>query len=102
MPSGDSNPSHVRSSSKQMVWRRGNLHPRRRPSYAPAMIIIYLLIPLSIVVAACFLGAFIWAVRTGQYEDTCTPSMRLLLDDRNPRTGPPKESLSHPNSTHER
>jgi len=45
------------------------------------MTVIFLLIPLSIVIAACFLGAFIWAVRSGQYEDTCTPSMRLLLDD---------------------
>ena len=45
------------------------------------MIVIFLLIPLSIVIAACFLGAFIWAVRSGQYEDTCTPSMRVLLDD---------------------
>jgi cbb3-type cytochrome oxidase maturation protein len=46
------------------------------------MIVIFLLIPLSIVIAACFLVAFIWAVRSGQYEDTCTPSMRILLDER--------------------
>ncbi len=45
------------------------------------MIIIFLLIPLSIVVAAGFLWAFIWAVRTGQYEDTCTPSLRMLMDE---------------------
>ena len=48
------------------------------------MIIIFLLIPLSVVIAACFLGAFIWAVKSGQYEDTCTPSMRLLLEDKGP------------------
>jgi len=52
------------------------------------MIIIYFLIPLSIVFAACFLGAFIWAVRTGQYEDTCTPSMRLLVEDKSPEIKP--------------
>jgi cbb3-type cytochrome oxidase maturation protein len=45
------------------------------------MSVIFLLIPLSIVTAAVFLGGFIWAVRSGQYEDTCTPSMRLLTDD---------------------
>ncbi len=45
------------------------------------MIVILLLIPLSIVIAAAFLGAFIWAVRSGQYEDTCTPSMRVLTDE---------------------
>ena len=58
------------------------------------MSIIFLLIPLSIVIAACFLGAFIWAVRSGQYEDTCTPSMRLLTDDPKPnRAG--ENSLSN-------
>ena len=46
------------------------------------MSVIFLLIPLSIVIAVCFLGAFIWAVRSGQYEDTCTPSMRLLLEEK--------------------
>ena len=48
------------------------------------MSVIFLLIPLSIVLGAAFLGAFIWAVRSGQYEDTCTPSMRLLADEPKP------------------
>jgi len=45
------------------------------------MTAIYLLLPLSLLVALGFLAAFIWAVRSGQYEDTCTPAMRVLLDD---------------------
>lgn len=45
------------------------------------MSVIFLLIPLSIMAATGFLLAFIWAVRSGQYEDTSTPSMRVLLDD---------------------
>lgn len=45
------------------------------------MSVLLLLIPLSIAFAAAFLGAFFWAVRSGQYEDTCTPSMRLLLEE---------------------
>ena len=48
------------------------------------MIVIFLLIPLSIVIAAGFLAAFIWAVRAGQFEDTCTPAMRLLLEEPKP------------------
>jgi cbb3-type cytochrome oxidase maturation protein len=48
------------------------------------MSVIFLLIPLSIVIAACFLGAFIWAVRSGQFEDTQTPAMRVLLDEPAP------------------
>jgi cbb3-type cytochrome oxidase maturation protein len=48
------------------------------------MIVIFLLLPLSTVLAAGFLAAFIWAVRSGQYEDTCTPSLRLLLEETQP------------------
>ena len=51
------------------------------------MIVIFLLIPLSILIATGFLAAFIWAVRTGQYEDTCTPAMRLLLEERKTQAG---------------
>jgi len=46
------------------------------------MIVILLLVPLSIALAAFFLGAFIWAVRSGQYEDTCTPAMRPLMEEQ--------------------
>jgi cbb3-type cytochrome oxidase maturation protein len=49
------------------------------------MSVILLLIPLSVVIAGVFLVAFIWAVRSGQFEDTCTPSMRLLTDERHPK-----------------
>ena len=45
------------------------------------MSVLVLLIFVSLGIALTFLAAFIWAVRTGQYEDTATPSMRLLLDD---------------------
>ena len=36
---------------------------------------------MSLVVAIGFLVAFIWAVKSGQFEDDYTPSMRVLLDD---------------------
>lgn len=52
------------------------------------MSVIFLLIPLSILIAICFLAAFIWAVRSGQYEDTCTPSLRVLTEEkRDPMPG---------------
>lgn len=53
---------------------------------------IYLLIPISLLVALAFLAAFIWAVRSGQYEDTCTPALRVLTDD--PPAGRPRQKLS--------
>lgn len=46
------------------------------------MSVIVLLIAAGGVVAAGFLGAFVWAVRSGQFDDTCTPAIRILLDDQ--------------------
>ncbi len=40
-----------------------------------------MLIGFSLTVAAGFLIAFLWAVKSGQYQDTYTPSVRILLDD---------------------
>ncbi len=45
------------------------------------MNILGLLIFASLAIATFFLLGFIWAVRSGQFEDTSTPSMRLLMDD---------------------
>jgi cbb3-type cytochrome oxidase maturation protein len=45
------------------------------------MSVIYLLISISILVAIGFFIAFIRAVKTGQYDDDYTPSVRMLFDD---------------------
>ena len=45
------------------------------------MTIIFLLIGISLLVALTFFGAFLWAVRSGQYEDTYTPAVRMLFDE---------------------
>ncbi|MFN8244445.1 MAG: cbb3-type cytochrome oxidase assembly protein CcoS [Ferruginibacter sp.] len=42
---------------------------------------LFVLIGISIVVAGCFLAAFLWSVRSGQYDDDYTPSVRMLFDD---------------------
>lgn len=46
------------------------------------MSVIILLLIASIGVAGLFLGAFIWSVKTGQYDDEETPSVRMLFDDK--------------------
>lgn len=43
---------------------------------------IFILIAASLIVALGFLGAFIWSVKTGQYDDDYTPSVRILFDDK--------------------
>ena len=45
------------------------------------MNIFYLLIGVSLFAALIFLGAFIWAVKSGQFDDSKTPSIRMLFDD---------------------
>lgn len=45
------------------------------------MSVIYLLISVSIFVAIGFFVAFIVAVKSGQYDDDYTPSVRILFDD---------------------
>jgi len=46
------------------------------------MAIIVVLICISIAVASLFLWAFIWSVKSGQYDDTYTPSVRILFEDQ--------------------
>lgn len=45
------------------------------------MSVIILLIIVSILVAAGFLVAFLWSVKSGQMDDDYTPSVRILFDD---------------------
>ena len=41
----------------------------------------YMLITISIAVAIVFFVLFVLAVRKGQYDDSYTPSVRMLFDD---------------------
>ncbi|MFO7703096.1 cbb3-type cytochrome oxidase assembly protein CcoS [Psychroflexus maritimus] len=45
------------------------------------MNVIYGLLAISIIVALIFLVVFIVSVRNGQYDDSYTPSVRMLFDD---------------------
>lgn len=45
------------------------------------MEVLYITIGVSIIVALIFFLAFIKSVRSGQYDDTYTPSVRMLFDD---------------------
>ena len=43
------------------------------------------LVPLSIVLLGAAVGAFVWAVRHGQFDDLDTPALDILQDDPEPR-----------------
>ncbi|WP_396176311.1 cbb3-type cytochrome oxidase assembly protein CcoS [Flavobacterium sp.] len=60
------------------------------------MSVIYILISISIIVAVFFLYAFIRAVKSGQYDDDYTPSVRMLFDDellKNSKKNPNKKPI---------
>ena len=48
------------------------------------MDILYLLIPISLIIVAIAIGVFMWAIRSGQYEDLEGPAHRILMDDDDP------------------
>jgi cbb3-type cytochrome oxidase maturation protein len=48
------------------------------------MSVMFILISASLILALGFLVAFIWSVRSGQYEDDYTPSVRMLFEDAKP------------------
>ena len=61
------------------------------------MSVLFILITVSLIVASCFLGAFLWAVHSGQYEDDYSPSVRILFEQE-PTTPSDSDQTSQPNS----
>lgn len=45
------------------------------------MNVLMYLIPLALFLGLCWLGVFIWSLRSGQYEDLEGAANRILLDD---------------------
>ncbi len=56
------------------------------------MLVVFLLIFISLTLATAFLACFFWAVKSGQFEDTCTPSMRILSEEDFAQTKPLSKS----------
>lgn len=48
------------------------------------MQILFFMIGVSLTMGLVFLGAFLWATRSGQNDDLFTPGMRVLMEDENP------------------
>jgi cbb3-type cytochrome oxidase maturation protein len=55
------------------------------------MSVILVLVTISMIVAGSFLGAFIWAMKSGQYEDTFSPSVRILFEEKQEENTMPKK-----------
>lgn len=48
------------------------------------MEVLYLLIPLSLLLVALIVWIFLWAIRSGQFDDLEGPAHRILMDDDEP------------------
>ncbi len=46
---------------------------------------IFVLLPLAVLIAGISLALFVWAARSGQFDDLDTPAVRMLFDDEEPR-----------------
>ncbi|RLD57399.1 MAG: cbb3-type cytochrome oxidase assembly protein CcoS [Bacteroidetes bacterium] len=64
------------------------------------MSIIFILVIIGVLVAGGFLLAFIWAVKSGQYEDSYSPSVRILFDDHIKE--PEREQSDKENTNHKK
>lgn len=49
------------------------------------MNVLFLLIPISLIIMGIAIWLFLWAVRSGQFEDLEGPAHRILMDDDDPR-----------------
>ena len=47
------------------------------------MEIVFVLLPITLVLALAGVGAYIWSVRSGQFDDLEGPAHRILMDDEN-------------------
>ncbi|MEK6152240.1 cbb3-type cytochrome oxidase assembly protein CcoS [Flavobacteriaceae bacterium 3-367] len=63
------------------------------------MSVIYVLLTISIVVAIVFFIAFILSVRSGQYDDAYTPSIRMLFEDELVKEGLDSEEPEQENQS---
>lgn len=45
------------------------------------MSVLYLMIPLALLLAASAVAAFVWAARTGQYDEVDSAAIRAIVDD---------------------
>jgi cbb3-type cytochrome oxidase maturation protein len=56
------------------------------------MEILYLLVPLAVILAGVIVWAFLWSIRSGQFDDLEGPAHRILMDEDEP----PRRQPGHP------
>lgn len=63
---------------------------------------IFVLLPLALLIAGIAVGFFVWAARSGQFDDLETPALRILFDDEEVRAAKaPESGGAAPRSVHQ-
>ncbi len=57
------------------------------------MDIIVVLIFISLTIAIGFLMLFVWSIKSGQYEDTTTPAIRMLFEQNREEFKDPEDGV---------
>jgi cbb3-type cytochrome oxidase maturation protein len=55
------------------------------------MEVLFLLLPAALVFATIAVAVFIWAARSGQFDDLDTPAIRILNEDATAEPGAPAD-----------
>lgn len=63
------------------------------------MEILYLLVPLAVILAVVIVWAFLWSIRSDQFDDLEGPAHRILMDKDET---PPRSSDSAPKKSAEK
>jgi cbb3-type cytochrome oxidase maturation protein len=53
------------------------------------MEILYILVPLAVIIAGVIVWAFLWSIRSGQFDDLEGPAHRILMDEDDAPRGTP-------------
>ena len=62
------------------------------------MSVIYILLTVSVIIGVAFFIVFLMAVKSGQYDDSYTPSVRMLFEDELIKDKPKKTILTKKNN----
>lgn len=54
------------------------------------MEVLYLLIPIAILLVVAMVAGFLWAAKSGQFDDLEGPAHRILMDEDEPQEPPPR------------
>lgn len=53
------------------------------------MEVLYFLVPLALILVGVIVWAFLWSIRSGQFDDMEGPAHRILMDEEEPQEPPP-------------